>query len=57
MEGVIAVHMDSLDHAMVSRQALRDYAEVHGIRQSLQMAGCDSVFNMFKSSLPLLKTT
>lgn len=29
---VIATHMDSLDHATVSRQDLREYAAVHGIR-------------------------
>jgi L-ascorbate metabolism protein UlaG (beta-lactamase superfamily) len=28
---VIAVHMDSLDHATVSRTELRDYADAHGI--------------------------
>ena len=32
MEGVIATHMDSLDHAMVSRQTLREYAEANGVR-------------------------
>jgi L-ascorbate metabolism protein UlaG (beta-lactamase superfamily) len=29
---VIATHMDSLDHATVSRQALREYATAHSIR-------------------------
>lgn len=29
---VIAVHLDSLDHATVSRRELREYAEVNGIR-------------------------
>lgn len=28
---VIATHMDSLDHATISREALRRYAEAHGI--------------------------
>jgi L-ascorbate metabolism protein UlaG (beta-lactamase superfamily) len=30
---VIATHMDSLDHATVSRQALREYASANGIGQ------------------------
>ena len=29
---IIATHMDSLDHATVSRQDLHEYAEVTGIR-------------------------
>lgn len=31
---VIATHMDSLDHATVSRQALREYASANGIGQA-----------------------
>jgi hypothetical protein len=28
---VIATHLDSLDHATISREALRTYAEANGI--------------------------
>jgi hypothetical protein len=28
---VVATHMESLDHATVTRRALREYADAHGI--------------------------
>jgi L-ascorbate metabolism protein UlaG (beta-lactamase superfamily) len=38
---VIATHMDSLDHATVSREALRAYAEANGIQSEQLLIPAD----------------
>jgi L-ascorbate metabolism protein UlaG (beta-lactamase superfamily) len=38
---VAAIHMEALDHGTVSRQALRDYAETHGISKERLLIPAD----------------
>jgi hypothetical protein len=39
---VIATHMEALDHATVTRAALRAYAEAHGVRPKKLLIPLDS---------------